>query len=413
VAAARGAAKLRPQRRELAPAPVVKGTWTTPIQIDPFTVPLEDQLALLTACQEAAERALGGGLFPEPSFSWTRETRVFASTEGSLVTQTTHRSDPTIAATGSRGMGGVYWSRLRGVTPSSGGYETALIPNMQEQLKAAAEESVQLSRLPRRLMDVGRYPVVCDGFTAATIFGATVNPALELDRALGEEIAAGPSVLSPPEEILGVPLFSPLLNVTAGRALPTHQAVQWDDEGVETHQYPVIADGRIVDYHTSRITAPALGAWYQQQNQPMRSHGCAVAGGANNTVQVRTPHVTIAPATRAASVEELCKDIQHGLLIRQVFAVSADQQFASGSLQWGLLLEIERGKVVRRATKTGLEFTMKALWKSLGALGGADTVRTVSQDLQKGQPWNPAPSETTAPALLFKEMNVITDGRQV
>src|SRR3954467_13593065 len=44
---------------ELAPAPVVKGTWMTPITRDPLEVPIEEKVALLFAANEAALKVQG------------------------------------------------------------------------------------------------------------------------------------------------------------------------------------------------------------------------------------------------------------------------------------------------------------------------------------------------------------------
>ena len=49
------------QRRpvELAPTPVVKGTWMTPVTRDPLEVPIEEKVALLFATNEAALKTRG------------------------------------------------------------------------------------------------------------------------------------------------------------------------------------------------------------------------------------------------------------------------------------------------------------------------------------------------------------------
>src|SRR5205085_1103872 len=104
------------------------GEWATPIELDPFTVPLRDQTALLSAYQAAAMRVWHGssGLWGT-MFHWRRETRVFASTEGALTTQTLYRSEPIVRGAGDCGMGNVEL-QLPHVRAASGGYETVAIP---------------------------------------------------------------------------------------------------------------------------------------------------------------------------------------------------------------------------------------------------------------------------------------------
>src|SRR5262245_40555463 len=66
VKAAREAARLSRaaksvQKRpiELAPTPVIKGTWMTPVTRDPLEVPIEEKVALLFAANEAALKVPG------------------------------------------------------------------------------------------------------------------------------------------------------------------------------------------------------------------------------------------------------------------------------------------------------------------------------------------------------------------
>jgi TldD protein len=415
VTTARRHAQHLSRRVELVPAPVVTGEWETPYQRDPFTVPLEDQAALLAAYRAAALRIRHGSDAQwGAKFEWTRETRVFASSEGSLVTQTFRRSEPFVGGKGNLGMGdwgngGVELSLPR-YGASSGGYETVTLPGMQEDIKALAEEAVHLAELPRRTLDVGRHSVVFDGLTLGTAFGQTIGAALELDRVLGYEAgASGASYLAPPEETLGTHIVNPLFNVKAHRVSPAIGAVKWDDEGVESLPYPLIEEGVLSNYHTSRETAGVLRPWYAQRQQTTRSYGCMVAPDASAPVMVRSPHVTIAPSATVASVDDLCKEVRRGVLVRGTRYVTTDPQFSSGSiLSTGQRFEIENGKVVRRLDGNGLEFVTRNFWKSLVALGDASTVANSSFEISKGQPWRSALNTATAPAGLFKDVNVIT-----
>jgi len=398
---------------ERAPAPVLTGTWASPQRIDPFAVPIEDQLGLLWALQSANGRVPGGS-GPDAAagldgFVWEREMRVFASTEGAVLTQTLHRGTPYFYVQGERGTGTVGLT-LPSLVPASGGYELVLAPGLQERIKAHAEEVVRLARLPVGPMDVGRYPMVCDGVTLGSLFAMTVGTGLELDRVVGEEAGgAGTSYLSPPATSLGTQITAPLLTVTAGRALPALNAVQWDDDGVETHDYPVITAGTHVDYHTSRHTAPALTDWYRRQNHPVRSHGCALAPSADNPVLIRTPHLTVTPGTESASLETLASEISRGLLIRQATLsdVHPDASCATGLVAPALLFEIAHGKVVRRITGAALQFRTRALWQSLTHLGDASTVEPSVGRSNKGEPWTLAPMSATAPAGLFPTVDLI------
>jgi TldD protein len=406
VAIARGYARIATKRVELAPAPVATGEWSTPMQLDPFAVPLRDQFALLGAYLDASARVLDAATMGL-QFQWRRETRVFASTDGALTTQILRKSDPEVTVAGGSGMGTVSLVPM-GVSAGVGGYETVAVARFQEELERVALEAVRLSRLPRRPLEAGRYPVVFDGFTFGAAFGSTVGAALEADRVLGYEAdAAGTSYLTP--DLLGTPIGSPLLNVTGDRTAPYTSAVQWDDEGVVPRPFPLVTEGRLVDYCTSRQTAVAFREWYEKQGKPVQSNGCAVSPDVDNPMLIRAPHLVVAPSRTSVSLDDLCRSVQRGLLVRSASYFSADQQLSSASLTFGgTVLEIAQGKIVRRVHNTGFRFNSRQFWKSLTALGDTGTIQNSSFNRPKGQPWRYVLHGATAPAGLFKDLNVFS-----
>jgi len=415
VATAKGnAAALKPSSQaspEWTAAPPVTGEWTSPVRIDPFGVAIEDQIAVLWAGEQAAQRT--SGVEANGEVTWRRESRVIASTDGTMVTQTTCRGLPYFGASSDRGTGFV--SLRLPLVSTSGGYETILVPTLQDQMKVAGEQVLRLASLPYRPMDVGRHPAVFDGFSMGSLSIATLGAALELDRVMGYEAdASGTSFLAPVDEILGQQFFSPLLNVSAGRAVPAVNAVKWDDDGVEVHPYPVITGGRVVDYHTSRSTASTLRSWYERQHLPMASRGCAVAVTAADPVLIRTPHLTMEAGDSATTIDALCKEVGRGVLVHQADwgSLSMDQRCGSGALVGATMFEIERGQIVRRVADAGLQFATRGLWKSLVAVGGTNTVQTCDGWGMKGQPWIPVRQSATAPAVAFKDVDLIMTGRR-
>jgi len=417
VAVARSYSRLVRYPVELMPMPAARGEWHTPIQIDPFAVPLQDQVALMQAYQQASIRVRDGR--PDSVvFSWQRDTRVFASSDGALATQTLWRSTPSLLPGGECGMGRVMLSLPQTKWPCSGGYETVAIPGLQDAIKQQTEEAVSFASLPRRALDVGRYPVVLDGSSLGAAFSQTVGPALELDRVLGYEVdAAGSSFLSPPERHVGTTIVSPLLSVMAHRDMPSVTAVKWDDEGAEPRATTVIRNGQLLGYCGSRQTISALHAANRSTGgaQPFDGNvpGCAVTSDMDKPTLIRTPALHVAANPQRTGVEDLIKDMRHGLVMRECTTLSTDQQFTTGLLtrRQGLMLEVVRGKVVGRVENNGLQFRTQSFWKSLQALGDADTVEGSAVVIYKGQPWQAALHSAMAPAGLFKDVYVIaTEG---
>jgi TldD protein len=412
VATARGYARIAPVKLEIAPAPVVTGEWVMPIELDPFTVPLQDQAALLNAYQEAGNRVRHG--IGNARFRWTRETRSFASTDGSMVTQQLWRSVPSltvVARWGDYDFGSV-GVRVPGVSVSSGGYETVARAGLQERIKQTAEAIVPLALLPLTTLDIGRYPVVFDGSAFGALAGRTLGNALELDRVLGYETdASGTSYLAPPEERIGTAVSTPLLSITAYRDMPSASAVKWDDEGVPVHPFPVIHEGRLANYFTSRQTAPALHRTYERRGIPLRSNGCAVATEASDPILTRVPDLAVSAEKSSISLEDLYGHIPRGIFVWRADRIDMDHQLASGSLFASPnvdMFEIERGKLVGRIRGNALQFGTARLWKSLAAIGDTSTIRNSHFDASKGYPWRFAVQTASAPAALFNEINVVS-----
>jgi TldD protein len=412
------------RRAELVPAPVVTGEWATPFSEDPFAVPLRDHGAMMSSYSQLTARLPIRHVNYEASYEWLRETRVFASSEGSLVSQLRRWVQPFVGFSVNIPVLGYITFRFPNVAAAAGGYETIGDPTRyQDAFLSFMDDVVRYGTLPKRTMDVGRYPVVSDGSSTGLMFGLTMGGALELDRVLGDEAdASGRSYLGPPLEMLGTRIASPKLTVTATHALPTPAAMQWDDDGVQPHDYALITGGTLVDYHTSRTNALTLHDWYVRRQQPIRSHACAVAPRAEDPPSVRGPHVRIAPVSGTANLDTLCREVKNGLLLVGLRSYSVDQQFTSGTinsesregLSQGALLKVERGAIVARVVGNGLNTATKRLWnEQLVALGDASTVQSMDVEVQKGMPWRSALQTASAPAMLFKDVNVFAHPRNL
>ena len=75
-----------------------RGSYATPIGIDPFTVSTEDKLALLLAA-DAEMSAVPQVTARMANLVFIREERTFANTEGALVSQTIYETGGGVQAT--------------------------------------------------------------------------------------------------------------------------------------------------------------------------------------------------------------------------------------------------------------------------------------------------------------------------
>jgi len=410
---AAGVAKVVNPMLPLPALPVARGEWETPVQIDPFSVSPNAHAEVVGAYKEIAER-VPMAFMDVDRLVWIAETRVFASSEGALITQRLSRAAPHVSVNG-------YGFRsdesvvlpVPGFAPRSAGFELLTGTGVQERIKACAEEAARLATFPEARVDVGRYEAVLDGNATGAILGATVLSALEMDRVLGYTAdQGGTSFLAPPDQILGKPLFSPLVHVTADRALPQYGAVRWDDEGTEPHAFPVIRNGRVVDYFTSRVTAPYVADWYAKHGIPLGGHGSAVSWSATAMPSGCASHVEMHPADHGPSLDDMVKQLQTGILIlgvREMFGgsgITSDQQFASAWFKPAMVYEVKRGQITRRLTNGAVQLGTKRFWQSLTTVGGASSVQETTHSDTRGEPPVDTVVPISAPAIRLRQLDL-------
>jgi TldD protein len=278
---------------ELASAPAVTGSWMTPIREDPFLIPWEVKLNIIEGTTQSARQQLpetlkSGGKASIPmelSMACHRQERVLATTDGTFTMQSIYRTGGGFAVSveGKRGRRGN--ATATGLETSGRGFEIFAEAKLLDQLARMVDEADADAAIPVRPVEVGQDDVVCDAATVASLLDQTFGRATELDRALGYEAnAGGTSYLGPdPMTWLGQSVASPLMTITADRTHPTGVAtVQWDDDGVKPEAFPLLQEGHVVDYQTTREHAPRLSPWYATRHQTVRSHGCAASEDARS-----------------------------------------------------------------------------------------------------------------------------------
>jgi len=418
VAAARDHAKVSGLARPLVPTPVVKGEWTSPVKIDPFAISPEDHVVVhngLTLWMRRWPIGLVGWL------TWQAETRVFASSEGSLVTQRTTRVHQgwgiEVAISRYPRPDGHFY--IPGISPQTAGVEAMLGDALHVPLEAAADDLTQLMTYPSGRAEVGRKDVVLDGHAFGTVLGYTVVPALMLGRALGEEQdSEGTSFLAPPAAVVGQALFAPALNLWVESAVPYYGAAQWDDEGVATRTVPLIEGGVVQRYLGTRANAGTLTPETPERSTagtaadastPGATLGVAYANDVLSLPAARPGTLAVRPASSGPSLAELARTLHDGYLIRNAFNFVIDRQETGGAIIPSLMFEVRDGEIRRRILRTRLEFSTKKLFRNILALGGPNSVTTVNQWLTGGLPWNAARSVLQAPAAAVKDVNIVVN----
>ena len=243
----------------LGPPVTSKGVYTTPIQIDPFTISLEDKLGLLLEADRQMDSVKGisartGNLI------FIKEHKTFANSEGAHVEQTIYEAGGGLMAT-ARGNGEVqrrsYPQSMR--QQGCAGWEFVESMDLVGNAERIATEAVEL-------LSAKHCPsVITTLIVGASQLGLQIHEscghAIELDRVLGSEAAyAGTSFLTT-DKLNTFKYGSEQINITADSVrLPGLGSYGWDDEGVPAQSTPVVENGHFTGYLTSRETASGLGA---------------------------------------------------------------------------------------------------------------------------------------------------------
>jgi len=353
----------------LAPTPVVRGDWASSMEIDPFAISPDDHVVIahgITTRMRRLHTMIYGG------FSWKTDARVYASSDGSLVTQrSTSVNQNAMTAYSPWRPGPANFMSVPGFTPQTAGVESVLGDAFHSRMEAAVDDLVALGQYPPGLAEVGRRTVILDGETFAGMLSRTVVSALTLNRVLGEEQdGEGTSVLAPPESVIGQPLFSPLVNLWVEAEVPAYGAMRWDDEGVETHTTPLIEQGIVRRYLGTRGHVAQVDT---SNNHPTVALGVSFAADVGSLPIPRPGTLSVRPPDTKTSLTDLIRTVDNGYVVRGGRHV-IDQQGAGGVIAPAMIFEVQRGHIVRHISNARLEFSTKKLLRSVIALGGIDSV---------------------------------------
>src|ERR1700737_4585325 len=94
---ARASGRVQTSRVDLGPPVTSRGRYRTPVERDPFTVPLSEKVELLLRADQAMAAAKGVTI-REGSMEFLKQTKIFASTEGAYTEQELYESGAGIEA---------------------------------------------------------------------------------------------------------------------------------------------------------------------------------------------------------------------------------------------------------------------------------------------------------------------------
>ena len=346
VAIARASARAGGPRANIGLPEAHVDTYRTPVRTNPFTVSLDDKIALLLRVNETMMK-VKSIVMAESNVYYQQEKKTFGSSEGSFIEQDLVETGCGIEAT-AVDEGEVQqrsYPNSVGRHQGTEGWEFVERHDLAANAPRVAEEAAAL--LTAKPCPVGVTTVILDGSQLALQVHESCGHAVELDRVLGTEAAyAGTSFLTT-EKLGNFRYGSEAVNLTADATIAGGLGTfGYDDEGVPAQSTPLVAKGLFVGYLTSRETAASLG---------QRSNGAMRADGFNRIPLIRMTNVSLEPGEWALA--SLIADTDDGIYMETNRSWSIDQRRLNFQFGTELAREIKNGKLgdlVKNATYAGI-----------------------------------------------------------
>ncbi|GAA2270337.1 TldD/PmbA family protein [Nonomuraea roseoviolacea subsp. roseoviolacea] len=382
---------------ELAPEPAHRDvTWVSSYEIDPFTVPSADKVALLA---EWSAGLLKGADHVSARLYQVKEQKFYADTAGTVTTQQRVRVHPSLNAMKASDGG---FDDMSTIAPPAGrGYEYMTGTGWDWAAELARIPELLAEKLAAPSVEPGDYDLVIDPSNLWLTIHESIGHATELDRALGYEAAYAGTSFATFDKLGELTYGSPIMNVTGDRTVEHGLAtIGYDDEGVEGQSFDIVRDGVLVGYQLDRRMALMKGFG--------RSNGCAFADSPGHMPIQRMANVSLAPAPGGPSTEELIAGVRRGLYIVGDKSWSIDMQRYNFQFTGQRAYLISDGRLAGQVRDFAYQATTTDFWRSMEAVGGPQTyVLGGAFNCGKGQPGQVAPVSHGCPSALFRGVRIL------
>ena len=390
---------------DIGPPVTSSGAYRTPVEIDPFSVPAEDKIALLLEADRTMRRVEGEKV-ARGTLVCLRERKTFANTEGAFTEQEIIESGGGIVA----------------LAVEDGEVQQRSYPNsFGRDQRTVGWEYIQKVDFPGHAERVASEAVAlltaapCPSTVTTVILGPTqlalqihesCGHPTELDRVFGSEAAyAGTSFLTP-DKLDTLRYGSPAVNLTADATLPGGLGTfGWDDEGVPARRVELVREGLFVGYLTSRETATQLARLKGWDAASSGSGGAMRASGWNRIPLIRMTNVSIEPGEW--TFDDLVADTDDGIYMEMNRSWSIDDKrlnFQFGTEMGYEIKNGKRGRLLKNCTYTGMT---PQFWNSCDAVCNRDHWQVWgTPNCGKGQPSQIAHTGHGAAPARFRNVQV-------
>ena len=373
---ARASARVAGRIRAIAPTDRAIDSFATPLKIDPRSVSLSQRADLLLA----AERALHVDPSIVTGFAfltfWITE-KEFHSTTGSQIAQRLVQTGSGVRATA---IGADRDAQTRGGPGDfgffqGGGYEVVESANLVQRAPEYAREAVELTRAP--VLPTQRTDLILHGSVLNLQMHESIGHPLELDRSLGWEANFSGVSWATVQGVGKLKYGSPKLTVFCDNTLPLGMAtVGYDDEGTKPQRIPLIEQGVLRAFLSSRDTAAEtkLPATASVRAQDWAS-----------VPMVRMTNIVLAPGE--GTLDSIIADTNDGVLVDGIRSWSIDDHRLNFQFGPQIAYEIKngkRGRIYKKPTYTGVT---PEFWGSMDRVAGAsEMVAWGTPNCGKGEP---------------------------
>ena len=394
---------LNGERVELAAEPVhANVVWVGDHEIDPFTVPTHEKVALLA---EWSGRLLAadGVEHTDVLFRAEKEAKFYADSAGTSTTQQRVRLHPVATATAVDRAAGSFESMRTCGPPTGRGWEYLTgntVWDWDAELEQIPEWLAEKVKAPS--VQAGRHDLVIDPTNLWMTIHESVGHATEYDRAIGYEAAYAGSSFATPDKLGTLRYGSPVMHVTGDRTQRHGLAtIGYDDDGVATSQWDLVRDGTLVGYQTDRVFAHRLGL--------ERSAGCAFADSPHHVPIQRMANVSLQPDPVAdTTTADLISRVEHGIYIVGDRSWSIDMQRYNFQFTGQRFFRIEGGTLAGQLRDVAYQATTTDFWGALEAVGGRSSwLLAGALNCGKAQPGQVASVSHGCPPVLLRRINVL------
>lgn len=386
--------KRNPEAR-LTNEPVYVDKVESKFKINPFDVELDEKIDYLLNSAKVADK------FPEIKFvngfyGAQRDDLILYTTEGTKIQQGVTWNGSIIVSIAS-GNNDTQTRKFPDDYFATAGWEYVRDLNVPEAIEEVYKEQVKLLEAPS--MKPGKSTIILDPAQLGIQLHESCGHPSELDRSLGYEAAyAGTSFLR--KELLEQDFSygNELVNINADATIEGGLgSFGYDHEGVKGKNTPLIKNGKLAGFLTSRETAPLIGL--------ERSGGTMRAELFDKSPIIRMTNIVFQPGEWG--FDEMIEDTKDGYYLTTNRSWSIDDLRYNFQFACEVGYRIENGEItglVKNPTYTGIT---DEFWNSVSAAGKKEHMKILgTPTCGKGEPGQTMYTGHGGPPVRFENIRV-------